>query len=92
MEETALASYDIWSENVDPEYTIINSLLPEDSDAYQVLWSDISAYAQQKVLEYITGAASMDSFDTDFVNTLKDMGIDTLTGYRQKAVDAYNTK
>lgn len=92
MEETAIAAYDIWAEDIDAEYTIINDLLPEDSESYSALWGDISAFAQEKALAYITGGASFDNYEAEFVDVLIDMGINKLTEYRQNAVDAFNMR
>ena len=48
--------------------------------------TEIDTYIAEMVLKYITGAESLDTFDT-YQQTLKDMGIEEAIELTQKAYD-----
>ncbi len=65
-----------------PSLTLSN----EDSLRRSEIMTEIDTYIAEMVLKYITGAESLDTFDT-YQQTLKDMGIEEAIELLQKAYD-----
>ena len=67
-----------------PSFATMNA---EESEEYSSIESDMSTYAEEKILEFIVGTADIDAeFDT-YVDTLYDMGLQDLIDLKQAAYD-----
>lgn len=64
----------------------------EDSSEFSKLTADINVYVGEMFIKYITGQVSLDTFETDYLTTLKSMGMDTVIEMYQKALDNYNAR
>lgn len=91
--ETQLSCYDVWPSNYDMANTIPNTLTlnTDESDTYGRLSGDIFTFVSESINKYITGATSMDEYDT-FVSTLTDLGMNDIVALYQAAYDRYIAK
>ena len=75
----------IWQSNMTTGRSIgTTSLNTDESDEVNKYYGDIKTYIEEKVLAYITGTESLDSFD-GFVADIKAMGIDEVIAQYQEA-------
>lgn len=87
LTEDQLAAGDIWKSQSDIVYAMGSvSLAAEQSGINSQYWSDITGYVHESTLLFITGGKSLDEFDS-YVETLKNLNVDIVTGLWQ---DAYN--
>ncbi|MBQ4111077.1 MAG: extracellular solute-binding protein [Clostridia bacterium] len=63
----------------------------EESDATLSKENNIKTYVEEKVLKYITGYESMDSYD-EFVAEIKNMGIDEVLKIKQAQLERFNNR
>lgn len=85
-----VAAIDVW--NANDRYTYMvppYSLLDEYSDEYAELWADISTYATEMRAKFISGERDIEEYD-QFIQELKDMGIDRCQEIQQLSLDAWN--
>ena len=61
----------------------------DESERYATLNTEIGEYVNSMKAKYISGAESLDTWDT-FVNTLNKMGVDEMVGIVQDAYTRYN--
>lgn len=82
-----------WMDN-----SMVDHLMPtmtiatEDSAEYSKINSEIKTYIDSMMIAYITGAKSLDTFETEYLATLESLGVDRLIEIQQEALDAYNAK
>lgn len=88
--EAGLEARDIWDYNRDDAntYPSAAALTADEADEHSSIYSDINTYLQEQIAQFITGAKSMDEWDT-FVKKLKDMGIEDCIQLKQDAYDRY---
>lgn len=88
--EAGQAARDIWDYNRDDAntYPSAAALTADEADEHSSVYSDINTYLQEQIAAFITGAKSMDQWDS-FVETLKDMGIEECISLKQNAYDRY---
>jgi len=88
--EAGLEARDIWDYNRDDAntYPSAAALTADEADEHSSIYSDINTYLQEQIAQFITGAKSMDEWDT-FVEKLKDMGIEDCIQLKQDAYDRY---
>ena len=88
--EAGQAARDIWDYNRDDAntYPSAAALTADEADEHSSVYSDINTYLQEQIAAFITGAKSMDQWDS-FVETLKDMGIEECISLKQDAYDRY---
>lgn len=60
----------------------------DENDIISDIWLDIDTYVQESTTAFILGRKSIDEFD-DYVQTLKNMGIDKVIAARQSAYERY---
>ena len=60
----------------------------DENDIISDIWLDIDTYVQESTTAFILGRKSIDEFD-DYVQTLKNMGIDKVIATRQSAYERY---
>lgn len=77
-------SYDIY-------YSSYASLTVEENSEYANLFADISTFISENCLSFITGAKSLDEYDS-FVETLKGMQLERCVELKQAALDRYNNR
>jgi putative aldouronate transport system substrate-binding protein len=80
-----------WSNADNSKYRIINTnILTEYVDEYAALVTDINTFIAESRAQFISGALSLDRFDSYYIPTLKSMGMDRLLEILQLSYDAYN--
>lgn len=90
QQQAALAQ---WSNTTAADYQVPNLSIAEDDQAeYNKLWADIDTYISEMFVQYITGQASLDGFETEYLSQLEKMGIDRVIELQQEALDAFNAK
>lgn len=91
-DDRVLAAYDVWGNSTTCDWNMPPATMTaEEAEAYSALYSDISVYVNETVLQFITGTRSLDDWDT-FVAAVESMGIDECIGYKQAALDRYNNR
>ena len=58
----------------------------EENDIYTEKWPDIETYVKENVVNFITGNRPLTEWE-DYVQTLKDMGIDEVVAVKQAWYD-----
>ena len=64
------------------------TLMPEEQSEAADIMNNVSTYASEKYVAYITGQESLDSFG-DMQAKIKEYGIDRVLELRQQAYDRY---
>lgn len=67
-----------------PPYALMNT---EETGTYSSIESDLSTYAEEKVLEFIVGTADIDAEFDEYVETLYDMGLQEMIDMKQAAYE-----
>lgn len=67
------------------------TLTAEESQTLSRVMSDVNTYADEIVIKMIMGAEPIDNFD-QFVNTLKQFGIEEAIAVQQAALDRFNNR
>lgn len=87
--EEDAAMMDVWgSDGEEYQYPGNATMTPDEGAEYAQLYTDIETYADESMLQFITGARSIDEYD-DFVATLQSMNIDRCRELKQAALDRY---
>lgn len=86
--ETEKVMYDVWRSNRSEANVYHGTLNTEESTQYSSISSDMITLANTKIMGYIMGTESLDTYD-DFVETLYSMNLDTLVSLKQAAYDRY---
>ena len=88
--EVDKAAPEIWATGMDDEYVIPTSmsLSADDSTEAANIYSDIQTLCMESIAKFITGDKSLDEFD-DFVQQIKDMGIEDYLEIYQDCYDEY---
>lgn len=83
-----IAACDFWGQCLDNAYTLPYgvSLTTEESAAVTATFNEITTYASTALLSFVTGNRDLNQWD-DFVQELRDMGIENCISVYQ---DAYN--
>ena len=63
-----------------------------DASEYSKLIGDIDTYVGEMTIKYITGLESLDTFETEYLETLKSMGVDRAIELQQEALDDFNAR
>lgn len=88
QQQAALAK---WSDTSAVDYFVPNiSVAEEDQAEYNKLWADIDTYISEMFVKYITGQASLDDYETEYLGQLEKMGIDRVIELQQNALDVFN--
>ena len=88
--EVDKAAPEIWATGMDNAYVIPTSmaLSADDSTEAANIYSDIQTLCMESIAKFITGDKSLDEFD-DFVQQIKDMGIEDYLEIYQNCYDEY---
>lgn len=85
-------AYDVWSDNNMGEHLLPPvTLLPDEQSESADIMSNISTYVSEKMIAYVTGKESLDTFD-EYISQLKEYGLDRAVELRQKALERYNSR
>jgi putative aldouronate transport system substrate-binding protein len=68
------------------------SVSVEDSRTYNKIKSDLNSYVSEWVVKAISGAVNVEEFDTVYLKTLNDIGLDQAVAIYQAALDRYNNR
>ena len=83
----------LWSQTDAKKYFAPSlSIAEEDTAEYNKLNSDITTYVNEMMIHYIDGTKDLADFETEYLGTLKEMGIDKLIAIKQAAYDRYIAK
>ena len=63
-----------------------------DASEYSKLIGDIETYIGEMTTKYITGLESLDTFETEYLETLKSMGVERAIELQQEALDDFNAR
>lgn len=90
QQKEALAA---WSTSDAKKYQLPAIVIPEENSAeLSSITSDINVYIEEMLFKYITGEKSLDTFETEYLPTLKSMGAERLIEINQKGLDNYNAR
>ena len=81
----------VWNESNDGLYNMPRAgvnLTVEESQEYNTNYSDVETYEDQCIAQFVIGDRPLDQFD-DFVETMKQMGIEDCIAIEQAAYDRY---
>lgn len=83
----------IWADTDAYKYGMPSlSIADEDLSEYTRLLSDIKTYRNEMFIKFITGQESLDNFETVYLKTLEDMGIDRVIELQQEALTLFYSK
>ena len=82
-----------WSTSDAAKYAL-PTLVRADEEAaeFASLSADLTTYIDEMVIRYITGLESLDTFETEYLPTLKKMGVDRAIEIQQNALDEFNSR
>ena len=82
-----------WTNTTVGDHVIPNvTIALEDADEFSSLSSEITTYIEEMTIKYITGLTSLDTFETEYLATLKEMGVERYIELKQNALDEYNAR
>lgn len=86
-----LDSWSDWTDaNLDYSHVVPAKVtLKAEDSAYNNIMSDIETFMDEMTVAYVTGTASFDTFEADFVEKLKSMDIERCIEIYQDAYEAY---
>ena len=86
-----LQAMDLWTETSDDLYTLPTQveLTADESSEFSEIWSDLATYANTEVFKFVMGEYNFDSDWDNFVDQLKDMGLEDGVAIYQDAYDRY---
>ncbi len=86
------AALEAWTVSDVDQYYIPDALSigADEADEYTSIKSEVDTYVSENRILFITGERSLDEFD-DYLNTLKDLGVDRMIEIYQNAYDVYNS-
>ena len=89
--EANLAAMDLWTSTQDNLYSMPAQveLDYDQSTRYSELWSDINTLASTEVFKFVMGEYNFEADWDNFINTLKEMGIEECIEIYQAAYDSY---
>jgi putative aldouronate transport system substrate-binding protein len=86
-----IQAMEAWAVSDGSKYRIVNnSIIGEYADEYAALVTDINTFVEESRAQFISGALSLDRFDSYYISTLKSMGMDRLLEIYQASFDVYN--
>lgn len=86
-----LEAMELWTETSDDLYTLPTQveLTTDESSEFSEIWSDLATYANTEVFKFVMGEYNFDSDWDNFVDQLKDMGLEDGVAIYQDAYDRY---
>ena len=87
------AALEKWSTSKGLDYLVPTMVIPEEySSEYDKLWADIKTYVAEMRIHYITGLKDLDTFESEYIATLKQMGIERILEIKQIAYEEYEAR
>ena len=81
----------VWSDNDQLKYAMPNAAMTEDENReYTKIITDIDTYREEIMYKTITGTMSLDDFKANYLNEMKERGIERAIQLKQQAYDRYN--
>ena len=86
-----LEAMELWTETSDDLYTLPTQveLTTDEASEFSEIWSDLATYANTEVFKFVMGEYNFDSDWDNFVDQLKDMGLEDGVAIYQNAYDRY---
>lgn len=78
----------IWADQDNMDLPLKAAMTSDEQQDYNEKFTAISTIYAEKTVKYITGQESFDTYD-QFIQTMKDYGIEDCIAYKQAAVDRY---
>ena len=92
LDQGSLDAETIWSTNSDDAYVLPQfDLNGDDASTFSNIMSDIETYVDEMTLKFITGAESLDDYDS-FVSSVESMDLSTAAALQQDGLDRYNQR
>lgn len=86
------AATDLWAQTDMAKYRMpLVTPTPDESDELNQIMSEVNTYQSEMFWKFIFGAEDLNGFD-DYVNVIKDMGIDRAVEIQQSALDRFNAR
>ncbi len=83
---------EVWPSNADGDYMMPNiTMTSEEANRYSTIMGDVNTYVQENTTAFILGDKDFDEWE-DYVETLKDMGVEEAISYQQAALDRFNER
>ncbi len=84
-------SIEVWNNATDGLYNLPKAgvnMTADELEEYNTIYSDIETYTDENIAKFIVGDKSLDEYD-EFVETIKEMGIERCLEINQAAYDRY---
>ena len=91
--EAQLAAYDVWNSNTDGawDFPFYATMSTAETEVMNEKWASIETYLSESIVAFIMGQKSLDDWD-EYVQTLKDLGIDDVIAAYQSCYDRYMSR
>ena len=87
-----LEAYDAWDQSTfDLMLPPCMTMTEDETIKYNNLYTSIKTLVQENTIKFITGTKPIEEYD-EFVQSLKDYGIEECISYKQAAFDRYNAR
>ena len=82
-----------WMDNDRGDYIIPNiTINTDDAAEFSRLASEIDAYVDEMLVKFISGLISIDAFESEYLPTIKQLGVDRYIEIEQNALDEFNSR
>lgn len=82
-----------WTDNLATDYIMPPVMIAEeDADEFSSLASEIFTYIDEMFIKYVTGLTPLDTFESEYLETLKSMGVERYIELEQNALDEFNAR
>ena len=82
-----------WTKSDSSKYKLPQiTIADEDNAEYSKLMGDIDTYMYTMTIDYINGDKDLAEFETEYLETMKELGTDRLIEIYQKAYDEFNAR
>lgn len=86
------AAIETWMDCDALDYIVPALSIQEDADEFSKIGADITSYKGEMFIKFITGAVSLEDYESVYLKTLEEMGVKRYIEIAQKALDAFNAK
>lgn len=94
MTDTRKVTEERWAQNTWSDYCIPSFasvfMTIEEADEYSKISGEVATYVKEMLAAYMTGAKSLDTFETEYLATLESLGVDRMIEIYQSALDQFN--
>ena len=82
-----------WTNSDAATYQMPSVVIAEaDAAEFSKLTADINTYIGEMLVKYVSGLEPLDTFETEYLPTLKGMGVERVLEIYQDALDRYNAR